>query len=194
MLEVFGLLSGVITTIGYLPYIKDIFGGTTKPHRVTWLVYAILGSIAVGSQFAKGATNSLWLPGIETLTTIIVFILSIKFGVGGFSKKDAIELAAAGLGLVAWYFTREAAVALYIVILVDAIGTLPTVEKAYKDPGSETISAWSLVTLGGTFAALSVGQLSFVLLAYPIYIIFANAAVVVAILLGKRRLNLKTKQ
>lgn len=187
MLQLFGLLSGIVTTLAYIPYIKDVLRHKTRPQRVTWFIYAILGSIAVFSQLAKGALYSLWLPGIETLATLITFILSIWFGVGGFNRRDMIALSAAAFGLVAWHFTREAAIALYIVIFIDAVGTWPTVEKAFKNPGSETLMTWALVTIGGLFATLAVGKFNFVLLAYPISIFLANAAVVIAMGLGKRK-------
>jgi len=192
MLQLFGLASGILTSVAYIPYVRDIFLSKTRPQRVTWLIYSVLGGIAFFSQLAKGASNSLWLPAIETLVTSLIFLLSIKYGVGGFSRKDYITIFAAGLGLLGWYFAKDAANALYIVIFVDVVGTWPTLVKSYKDPARETLSTWVLITIGGLLAVLSVGKINFILLLYPFYIFLANAAVAVAIGLGRKRSNSKS--
>jgi len=187
MTQLFGYLSGIIVFLGTLPYLRDIFRKTTKPQRSTWFIYSVLGSISFFSQAARGATFSLWLTGVDTLSVMIIFLLSLRFGVGGFSKKDYRTLLAAAVGLIAWYLTQEAAIALYLVIGIDALGTYLTVEKAYQDPGSETSSAWLLIAIGGLFSMFSVGKFDIVLLSYPFYIFLANASVVLAIVLGKRK-------
>ena len=186
MLQLFGYLSGFLIAIEFIPYIRDILRGKTKPQRTTWFIFLLLGGIAFFSQLAKGATNSLWLPGIITIGVSVTFLLSLWFGVGGFQKKDYIVLVLTLLGLIAWYFTKEAAIALYIVILIDAAGTYLTVEKAYHHPETETILLWILSSLGGFFAMLAVGQWNIILLSYPLFIFLADASVVTAILLGKR--------
>jgi len=189
MNQLFGYLSGIFIILGFIPYIKDILLGKTKPERATWFIYTVLSSIAFFSQLAKGATFSLWLTGIDTLAVVAIFVFSIKYGVGGFSKKDAIALFVAALGLVAWYYSKEAAVALYLVIGIDAIGTYLTLDKTYKNPTSETRIAWLLSAIAGIFAMFAVGSFNIILLSYPFYIFLANGAVVTAIELGKRKLK-----
>lgn len=187
MFAFFGYLSGFFAVIEYIPYIRDIFLKKTKPHRATFFIWSVLGGIAFFSQLAKGATHSLWLPGLETATGLVVFMLSIKYGVGGYSKQDKIALFVAGLGLVAWYVTKDAAVALYITIFIDAVGNYLTIHKSFHMPESETTITWIISALSGLFAMLAVGKFDIILLSYPFYIVIANSAVVIAIQLGKQR-------
>ena len=193
MTEVFGYLSGILVVLGTLPYIRDIFLRKTKPQRSTWFIYSVLGGIAFFSQLAKGATFSLWLTGLDTLSVVVVFICSLWYGVGGFEKKDYRVLAVAAIALLLWFFTKEAAVALYLIIGIDAIGTYLTVDKAYKDPSSESYSAWVCSAIAGIFAMISVGSLNIILLSYPLYIFLANGAVVAAMWLGKKQFFPKKK-
>jgi hypothetical protein len=187
MLQVLGLLSGVLSGVSYLPYLRDIFRHTTKPERASWLIWSVLGSIAFFSQLAEGATWSLWLTGIDTLGVLLIFLLSIRFGVGGLTRRDIIALTAAGIGLILWYFTRHASIALLITMLIDAAGAYLTVVKAYEDPGSETLSTWVIVAIAGILGMLAVGQFNLILLSYPFYIFLANFAVAIAMLLGKSK-------
>ncbi len=169
MLEFWGITSGILGFVCTLPYIRDILLKTTKPERASWFIWSILGSIAFFSQLAKGATDSLWLTGADTLGVLVVFILALKYGEGGLSSNDIKALILAFIGLVLWYFTKEAAIALFIVIAVDTAGAFLTITKAYKDPESETMSTWILSGLGGLAAIFAVGSFDWVLLSYPIY-------------------------
>ena len=187
MLEILGIIGGLFGLVSCAPYIRDILLLKVKPQRATFLIWSVLGAIAFFSQLAKGASNSLWLPGIETFGAIAIFILSIKYGVGGFNKRDYIALFIAAIGLILWYFTKEAAVALYLVILVDGVGLYLTVHKAYVSPESETHFAWILSAFGGVFALVSVGSFNVILLSYPVYLVFGNLAVVTAIQMGLRK-------
>jgi hypothetical protein len=186
MLKTFGIVSGLLAIVAVIPYIRDIIKKTTRPERASWLIWTVLGGIAFFSQLAKGATNSLWMTGLSTLCVLVVFLLSLKHGEGGLVKRDIAALLFAFLGLVLWYFTKDATVALLIVIAVDLSGSVLTIIKSYKDPESETMSTWVLASISGLFGTLSVGSFNWVLLMYPLYILLANSAVTVAILLGKR--------
>lgn len=189
MLAIFGYISAILSILMVVPYIRDIFLLKTKPERASWFIWTVLGFIAFFSQLAKGATDSLWLTGGQTLAVLIIVLLSIKYGVGGLTKRDIRALIAAGIGLIIWHITKEAAWALLIVIAIDSVGTLLTAIKSYEDPGSETFSTWVISGTSGIFGALAVGALHPILLAYPLYIVIANYAIVVTMLLGKRKLK-----
>ena len=189
MLQLFGLLSGLLYFFSYFPYIKDTLRGKTKPERASWFIWATLGSIAFFSQLAKGATDSLWLSGLGTLCAIIIFILSIRYGVGGFTKRDIIALIISGIGLLLWSITKEPAVALFLVIVVDGVGSYVTIIKSYNDPESETLITWIFDGTAGLLSMLAVGNFDLILLSYPIYICLANYATAGAILLGKNHLK-----
>lgn len=180
MLELIGTLSGILAAISYLPYTRDILGRKAKPERASWLIWSFLAGIAFFSQLSKGATNSLWFAGLDSLGAFIIFCLSIKYGVGGLTRQDIRALAAAGIGLVLWYVSHDAIYALLITIVIDAIGTSLTVMKTYGDPSTETYPMWLIVCAASILATISIGKFDPVLIAYPLYIFGANFAVVIA--------------
>jgi len=104
--------------------------------------------------------------------------LAIKYGLGGFLKRDIVALFGAAMGLSLWYLTKEA---LFIVIFIDAIGATLTVIKSYESPTTETVSSWVFTFLGGFFACFAVGSFNLILLAFPFYICLASLAILVAI-------------
>jgi hypothetical protein len=159
--------------------------GNTRPERASWFIWTTLGFIAFFSQAAKGASHSLWLPGIQTFFNVVIFLFGIKYGSGGFTRRDITALCVAGLGLLLWYFTQEAAIALFIVIGIDAVGSYLTIIKSYEHPYSETVISWILFGLSGLITLFTVGKWDIILLAYPLYIFVTNVAVVVAIYAGR---------
>ena len=188
---VFGIIAGILSALCYPPYIFGILKGTVKPSRASWLIWSVLTAMGFFTQLAVGATHSLWLPGVQGLGVIIVFLLSIRYGSGGLSKGDLYTLIAAGIILLLWYFTEDAITAVYLTVLVDALGVWLTVAKSYKDPESETLITWVLSGTAGIFALFAVTGWSLPVLAYPIYIMLGNYAVVAALLLGRRKKHAK---
>ena len=187
ILAAFGLLAGVLSAACYLPYIQGILKGKVKPQRASWLIWSVLTAIAFFTQISIGASHSLWLPGVQTIGVIIVFLLSLKVGIGGFTKRDILTLIAAAAILVIWHFTNDPVLATYLTILIDGLGGLLTVLKSYEDPDSETAITWALSGTAGLCALVSVGSLNPELAAYPIYVCAINFAVVAAIMLGKKK-------
>ena len=192
LLTSFGLISGFLSVVTYVPYLNDIFKLTTKPQRATWFIWSVLSGIAFVAQITKGATDSLWLVGVQTIGVVIVFLLSLRYGVGGLTKKDIGSLCAAGLGLLLWYVTSDAAVALVIAVCIDAVAGMLTLLKAYEHPDTETLSTWVLSGTAGIFGALAVGTFNFVLLLFPLYIVLINYAIAGAIIYGRRKHQIST--
>ena len=139
------------------------------------------------SQLAAGATNSLWLPGVQGVGVIVVLILSIKYGYGGLLRRDVMTLFAAGATLVLWYFTKNITVAVLLIVLIDGMGVWLTVVKTYEHPETETMITWVISGTAGVCALLAVQVWNPVLLLYPLYIVIGNYAIVAAIIFGRRR-------
>lgn len=182
-----GVVAGVLSAVCYVPYIRDIFRGTTKPERATWFIWSVLTLILLFAQLAKGATDSIWLTVVQSLGVVVIFFLSLKFGEGGLQRRDIIALIAAAIGLGVWFVTQEAAFALWLTIAIDFAGASLTILKAYEEPESETQITWFLSGLAGVFAALAVGSWSLNLLAFPVYVLIVNFTVFGAIRLGFAR-------
>lgn len=183
---ILGVLSGILPIIGAYPYIRDVLRGKTKPHRMAEFIWLVLDAIAVASQLAKGATWSLIMPAVGTLELTVGFILSLKYGMGGTSKKDIAALILAGVGLLLWHFTNEPLFALLIVVGIDLIGTSLVVIKTYHHPYTETFSTWFLNFIAGLCAAAAVGHWTFALLIYPLSVAIGNSAICSTILTRRK--------
>ena len=186
VLFICGIIAGVLSVFAYLPYIVDTLKGRTQPQRSSWTIWSILASVSFFAQLSEGATDSLWFAGVQTSGTIIIALLSIRFGTGCFlNRADSLILIVAAFGLYLWYLTDTAVYALAISIGIGALGGSLTVIKAYRDPDSESILSWAVSFVATLFAIVSVGQLDAVMLAYPLYLFALYACIITAMLFGR---------
>ncbi|APX12499.1 hypothetical protein [Tateyamaria omphalii] len=186
--RLFGLASALLSIYAFYPYARDVLRGHTRPQRACWLIWSVLGSIALMSQIVEGATASLWFAAIQVGWTIVIFGLSIWRGQGRFlNPGDEYILIAATLGLALWASTDTAAYALVITISISMLGGAATIAKAYRAPETETMSTWVISWLAALCAICAVGHLDWVLLAYPLYLLCLYSGIVLAIMLGRTR-------
>src|SRR4051794_28360732 len=111
MLWLFGVASGVLQVLSYLPYLRDIASGTTTPHRGTWGIWCTLSLIVLLSQRADGGAWSLLMAGAQLLGTLVILALSIRRGVGGTSRIEILLLLIAAAGVLGWYASGNPTVA-----------------------------------------------------------------------------------
>ena len=182
---VLGVLAGLAAVVNTIPYIRDIVRGTTRPHRGTWFVWAVLAIVVYGSQRADGASWSLIMAGAQALLTTLVFVLAVRHGEGGLTAIDAAFTALAAVGVIGWLVADEPIVATASVVAADLLAAAMMAPKTYRDPGSETLASFALASVGGALAAGAVGTASLALLMYPIYFCVVNAAI--ALLIFRRR-------
>jgi hypothetical protein len=182
---VLGLLAGLMAVAGMIPYIRDTLGRSTRPHRGTWLIWGALAIAVCMSQRAEGASWSLVMNGSQVVLNILVILLAIRLGTGGVSAIDTTLIAIAGAGVAGWLIADEPIVAITCVVAADLIATGMMLPKTWRDPDSETLSAYAIGSLVGALAAGSVGALEPSLLLYPLYYCLANGAL--ALLIRQRR-------
>jgi hypothetical protein len=103
-----------------------------------------------------------------------MFILSLKYGVGGKDKLDFIVLGLAILAICIWKITDNPTLALYMSLLADFIGFSPTLLKSYKFPETEDPKYYLSDVFVGLFSILSLQSIVFSELVFPLYIFLST--------------------
>lgn len=189
-LALLGIASAILSTFAFIPYMRDTARRKTQPQRASWLIWSVLSMVAFGSQVYEGATDSLWFAGAQVVGTAIIFLMSLRRGTGGLLNwQDCAIMGMAAGGLLAWYWMETAVYALAITISISMLGGFVTVAKAYRAPQTETYATWALCFLAALCAIGAVGRVDPVLLAYPVYLLVLNGAIMAAITLGRARLR-----
>lgn len=184
---VMAVLAGVLTIISVVPYVRDMIKGTTRPNIVSWGLWCLIQAIFAAAQFAEGASLSIVLPIVEVVTVGLVVVLGFMgYGYKKYRPLDFICLALALGAIVLWQITSDPMLALWLSVAADILAAVPTFIKAYRDPESETISAYALVALSAIAAAFATDIIDIPNLLWPANILFGNTLILTLILLGKR--------
>lgn len=164
-----GKVAGITALAALVPYILAILRGETKPNRATWWIWTVVGFMLGASYYSSGANHTIWVPVSYIIAPIIVAILSIKYGVGGWTRFDRYCLLGAGVSVVLWWMFSSPLVALLINLFIDLMGALPTIRKAYYEPESENFTAWVLNFAANTINLFAIERWTFAIAVYPIF-------------------------
>lgn len=172
-----GVAAGLVGSAAALIYLRAIFQGETKPNRATWWILAAVGTILAASHYSSGARHTMWLALVYALIPLVVALVSIRHGEGGCGRLDLTCIITAGISVVLWWVFQRAVIALAINLLIDFIGLLPTIRKAYLRPQSENRVAWTLAFLASAISLVAVDPWKLSIALYPIYMATANGLI-----------------
>ena len=189
----FGVLSVVVSFLGYVPYFRDTLKGRTTPHVFTWLVWFVLAAIGFSVQVSNNARAGSWVMGFTALVTFIIFLAALKNSRKNITRADWISLALAGLALFLWFFTRNPLHAIVLTTAVDvAGGFFPTFRKSYMKPYEETISLYVMYALAWIFSLFALEKFDFTNAFAPVVFVVVNVALIVFLLVRRAQLQKKS--
>ncbi len=184
MLQYFVLLLGVVANVfGVLYYVRDTWHGQTKPNRITWLMWSLaplIGTVAALSDGVSWATLPVFMTGFGALLIFLAsFVNPLSYWKLGILDYVCGLLSA--LALVLWWITKEPNIAIVFAITSDGVAAVPTLIKSWKYPETESVVAYmaGLLSALTSFAALKLWGFSE--LAFPVYLVIANAILVFAV-------------
>ncbi len=193
--ELFGIVGAVLASVSFIPYIISMVRGRTKPSRVTWSLWAISAFLIlvlyVFSDEPVGWT--ILLPIVYFFGQGTVALLSLKYGVRGWTRLDVVCLMSGLISIVLWIIFHDPLVSLFLLIGSDFFGALPTIRKSYSGPQSEDTLTWFLTTLGDFCLLLAVESATLFVVAFPLYLFVINGLITILTLrkffFSPKRLN-----
>lgn len=183
-------LSGVailLTLIAFVPYIKSILQGSTKPHIFSWVIWGATTFVVFLAQLeAKGGVGA-WPIGVSGVITIFIAVLAyLKRADISITKIDWLFFIMAMSSLPLWYFTANPLWAVITLTITDLLGFGPTLRKVYASPQSETVLFFSLFALRNFIVLLALESYSVTTVLFPVVIGLA-CLVVVTIIVYRRK-------
>src|SRR3989338_4313881 len=77
--SIIGVIATVLVFIGYVPYIRDIISGKTKPHIFSWFLWGFVTSIAFALQIYGQAGIGAHVTLAAALMCFVVIFLGFKY-------------------------------------------------------------------------------------------------------------------
>jgi len=188
MKSVLSLIAITLAFVAYVPYIRDILHGKTKPHAYSWFVWGLLGAIIFALQVKGGGGFGAYVTLSAVIITFIVFLLSLKGGKKDITTSDTIFFGAALVAIGLWVLAKQPILSMVLLVTIDMLAFIPTVRKSWHKPNEETLFTWGLNSFRYCLAIVALSQYNILTLLYPITWTIAN--VMLALLLISRRKQL----
>jgi hypothetical protein len=183
---IFSALAIALTFVAFVPYIRSILSGATKPHVFSWVIWGTTTTIVFFAQVEAKAGIGAWPIGVSGCVTIfIAFLSAVKHTDIKITKTDCLFFLAALTSLPFWYFTSDPLWAVIVLTIVDLLGFGPTIRKAYYFPHDENIAFFMLFTARNIFAILALEHYSIATVLFPLSV--TSACVLLLFMIFYRR-------
>jgi len=185
-----GIIATLLVFLGYIPYLRDVIGGRTKPHIYSWFVWGIVTLIA----FALQVSDFAGIGSLVTLAAGLMCFIVIALGVVYKSKVkitriDTIFLILSLIALVLWLFVKEPVLSAILVAIIGLLGFVPTIRKSWNNPYSETLSFYLLNTLRFLLNVFSLRHYSIITALYPITWLMINGLFAFTLVVRRKQLH-----
>lgn len=182
----------LLIVVAYIPYIRDILSGKTKPHVYSWFVSALVTFIAFGLQLSEGAGWGMLPTFIAAIAGFLIFALALKRQKrASITKSDTLFFILSLVAVILWLIVDQPLLSVVIISCIDILAFVPTFRKSWSRPDQETVSAYGVNSLRFTLATVAVQNYSFVTVLYPLSQALADG--LFALFLVFRRRNLASR-
>lgn len=180
-------LAMALTFVAYVPYVRSILAGTTRPHVFSWLVWGVNTTVAFLATLAAGGGAGAWSIGVSAAVTLGIARLA-------WLRRSAIRITRADWGfficglaaLPLWFVLDDPLAAVVVVTLVELAGFAPTFRKSWHLPWSEPVGFLLLLVVRNTLVIGALGERTFTTAFFPAAMAAACVALM-AVLLWRRR-------
>lgn len=188
--NIIGIIAVALTFIGYVPYLRDVLSGKTKPHVYSWFLWGFVTFIAFGLQLSAGG-------GIGTFVTLAASIMCISVFILGITRKGKKDITATDtvffiLGFVAlgfWLIAKQPVISIILATFIDLFAFIPTIRKSWNKPESETLSLYFLSTFRFMLALFALQMYSFVTVLYPLAWVFGNGLFALMLYIRRKQIT-----
>lgn len=185
-----GIIATTLVFIGYIPYLRDVIKGKTKPHLYSWFLWALVTTIAFALQVSGGAGSGAFVTLAAALMCFVVIVLGfIQKSKIKIVKMDTVFLILACISLGLWLIAKQPIFSAVLATIVDLFGFAPTIRKSWDNPHSETLSFYYLNTLRFGLAVVALQKYSIVTAFYPISWLIANGVFAVMLVIRRKQVS-----
>lgn len=163
------VLATLLTVLAYLPYIRSIYSGHTRPHVFTWVIWSLATGIAFGAVLQAGGGAGAWPIGFSCGVSLFVAGRAwAKRTDIGFTNFDWILFVAALAAIPLWLVANDPLWAVVVITIIELLGFGPTMRKTWLQPFSESMSFLVLMVMRNAFVIAALELYTTATLLFPV--------------------------
>ena len=185
--ELLSAIAITLTLVAFLPYIRSIQQGITKPHVFSWVIWGATTFVVFLAQLAEKGGVGAWPIGVSGIITLYVACLAyIKKSDTIITRTDWFFFLMAMTSLPLWYLTSNPLWAVVILTIVDVLGFAPTFRKAYSQPFEEQLRFFVIMVARNLISILALEHYSQTTVLFPA-VIAAACLIFILMVMYRRR-------
>ena len=186
---IIGILAVVIAFGSYLPYIRNIYRGHTKPHALTWFGWFLVTAVIFVVQGLNEAGPGAWAMGATAIATLSIAITGFVVGERRYDLVDWFTIGAVVLGIGIWIGLNNPLLAVVIIGMTDALNYIPALRKGLRKPHEETLTTFVLVGIKHLLVIVALQSYVLVNWLYPAIFMVINFGFAAAIYMRRIQHN-----
>lgn len=162
-------ITGICLTLAaFIPYIKSIYSGKTKPHVFSWVIWGSTTFVVFLAQLAAKGGVGAWPFGVSGIITLFIAYLAYQRRADiSITRTDWVFFISGMSAIPCWYVTSDPFWAILILTIVDTIAFGPTIRKAYYKPQEESTLFFILMTFRNIVALIALEHYSVTTMMFP---------------------------
>jgi hypothetical protein len=166
--ELISAAAVALTLVLFLPYIRSIRRGQTRPHVFSWIIWGVGTVIVFFAQLAGHGGIGAWPIGISGLVSGYIALLAYRHrGDASITRMDWVFLGSALAALPCWFFTEDPLWAVVILTTSDLLGFGPTLRTSWHRPQEERMGFFGFFSLRNLLAILALEHYSLTTVLFP---------------------------
>ncbi len=186
----FAIIAVGLTVVAFIPYIRGIYAGTTKPHLFSWVVWSLVSFIAAIIQVKEGAAAGAWPTIIATALSCWITLMAVTKGSKDIKKIDWFFLFASLAAIPLWLVLNDPTLSAILITVIELIAAGSTIRKSWVNPKEEVGLTYGLNTLRSILSIIALSSFSIATVVYPAGMVLMNGALFLILLI--RNQNEKT--
>jgi hypothetical protein len=172
----FTVFSVAIRLFGGAQYCWGVLRGKAQPNPITWFLWGLTPLITffASLQYGFQPQSLVLLAMAASPLTVSALAILLHRSREHFTPFALVCGAFALVGIVLWQITSIPELAILFSIVADIFATLPTLEKAYRNPASEYAWPYFMSIVSMAITLLTIQAWVFAVYAFPLYMLLVN--------------------
>lgn len=150
------IVSSLMFVFASTMYVRSVSRGQV---RVSVSTFSILAMTSVSQAIALLSAGSFYASVFMAMTAVVnslVVYYGVRRKIFELKTLDLVSFVAAIAGLVAWYFTKDPSLNVYILTGAILISFVPLIRKTFRNPETESTLPWMLMLAASIVFALTI--------------------------------------
>ena len=187
--EVLAAIAIALTFAAFVPYIRSILNGKTKPHVFSWMIWGSVTLVVFLAQLADGGGAGAWPIGVSGLITLYVALLAYRRkSDSSITQADWWFFIIAMASLPLWYVTSNPLWTVILLTTIDILGFGPTFRKVYMHPFEEQRLFFIIIAARNLISIFALAKYLVTTALFPAATGMASIAIVILITVRRRML------